>query len=40
MNQKIYKKIINQLSKYPQNPKLLAVTKYSEIKDINDAIKN
>lgn len=40
MNLKVYKEIQNLLLKYPQKPRLLAVTKYSDIKDINNAIEN
>ena len=40
MNIEILKKITKELKKYSQNPKLLAVTKYSSIDEINFAIKN
>ena len=39
MNKTNYDQIIQELSKFPQKPKLLAVTKYSEIAEINEAIK-
>jgi uncharacterized pyridoxal phosphate-containing UPF0001 family protein len=39
MNKTTYHQIIQELSKFSHNPKLLAVTKYSNIEEINEAIK-
>jgi len=40
MNILFYKKLKNNLNNFSQKPKLLAVTKYSNIDEINNAIKN
>lgn len=40
MNIKFYKELDFELKKYSQKPRLLAVTKYSEIDEINFAIEN
>gem|GEM_PF-3194805 len=39
MNKTTYHQIIQELSEFPHNPKLLAVTKYSDIEEINEAIE-
>jgi PLP dependent protein len=39
MNKKNYNQITQELQTFEQNPKLLAVTKYSDILEINEAIK-
>lgn len=40
MNKLVFKRLIEELKKYPQKPKLLAVTKYSDIEEINNSIEN
>lgn len=40
MNLNFYKNLQLELKKYPQNPRFLAVTKYSSVEEINFAIKN
>jgi uncharacterized pyridoxal phosphate-containing UPF0001 family protein len=39
MNKNNYHQITQELSEFPHNPKLLAVTKYSNIEEINEAVK-
>ena len=39
MNLEVYKNIQTKFSKYPQKPKLIVVTKYSNIDEIKDAIE-
>jgi uncharacterized pyridoxal phosphate-containing UPF0001 family protein len=39
MNLQNYYQIIQELSEFEQRPRLVAVTKYSDMSEINEAIK-